>query len=71
MIKANLKFGDIEIEKSAFHKSKDLIDIDKVDFEKTMISNKISYGEKGFKYFTGYKYGNKIKPLCIKLTKMS
>ena len=28
-----------------------------------MISNKVSFGKKGFKYFTGYKDDKKVKPL--------
>ena len=36
-----------------------------------MISNKVSLGKKDFKYFIGYKYDNKAKPLWIKLPKMS
>ena len=36
-----------------------------------MISTKISCIKKGFKYFIGYNYDNKVKPFCIKLPKMS
>ena len=35
-----------------------------------VVSNKVSFVKKGFKYFTGYK-DDKIKPLCIFVTKMS
>ena len=41
-----------------------------IDIEK--VSNKISFGEKNYKYFIGYLYnGNKVKPLNIMLSKTS
>ena len=43
-----------------------------VDIEKVLVSNKISFGEKNYKYFIGCLYnGNKIKPLNIMLLKTS
>ena len=36
-----------------------------------MISNKVSFRKKGFKYFIGYQYDGKIRPLCILLPKTS
>ena len=35
------------------------------------MSNKVSFGKNGFKYFIGYKDGKKITPLCIILPKIS
>ena len=35
------------------------------------MSNKVSFGKKGLKYFIGYKDTKKIRPLCIFLPKMS
>ena len=32
-----------------------------VDIEKVLVSNKISFGEKNYKYFIGYLY-NEVKP---------
>ena len=41
-----------------------------VDIEKLLVSNKISFGEKNYKYFIGYLYnGNKGKTLNIMLPK--
>ena len=38
--------------------------------EKVFVSNKISFGEKSYKYFIGYLYTDrKIKPLHIMLPK--
>ena len=43
-----------------------------VDIEKVLVSKKISFGEKNYKYFIGYLYnGNKVKPLNIMLPKTS
>ena len=43
-----------------------------VDVEKVSISNKISFGEKNYKYFIGYLYNDhKVKPLHIMLPKTS
>ena len=35
------------------------------------MSNKVSFGKKGFKYFIGYKDAKTIRPLCIFLPKRS
>ena len=43
-----------------------------VDIEKVLVSNKISFGEKNYKYFTSYLYNDhKVKPLHIMLLKTS
>ena len=43
-----------------------------VDIEKVLVSNKISSGEKNYKYFIGYLYNDhKVKPLHIMLPKTS
>ena len=43
-----------------------------VDIEKVLVSNKIYFAEKNYKYFIGYLYnGNKVKPLNIMLPKTS
>ena len=41
-------FGDIEVKKNAFHKSKHPIDINEVNIGKVVISNKVSCGTKRF-----------------------
>ena len=35
-----------------------------------VVSYKVSFGEKGFKYFIGYKDAKKMRPLCKFLPKM-
>ena len=41
--------------KTKFHQHKRRISIKNVDIDKIVVSNKIPFGKKGFKYFTGYK----------------
>ena len=57
-----LTFGDIEIEKNKFWED--------IDNEKVLVSNKIYFVEKNYKYFIGYLHNDhKIKPLNIMLPK--
>ena len=70
MEKTIIKFGDIEIEKQKFHQHKRPISIKNIDINKIVVSNKVSFGKKGFKYLIGYRDA-KIRPLCIFLPKMS
>ena len=53
MGKKILTFGNIEIEKKNLP-SKDSYFLEDVDIEKLLVSNKISLGEKNYKYFIGY-----------------
>ena len=72
MGKEILTFGNIKIEKNKFYRHKTPIFVGDVDIEKVLVSNKLSFGEKNYKYFIGYLYnGNKVKPLNIMLSKTS
>ena len=43
-----------------------------VHIEKVLVSNKISFGEKNYRYFIGYLHNdNKVSPLHIMLPKTS
>ena len=67
-----LTLEDIEVKKSKLYHNKTPISAQDEDIEKVLVSNKISFGEKNFKYFIGYmNYGNKVKPLHIMLPKTS
>ena len=55
MKKTIIKFGDIEIQKQKFQQHKRPISIKDVDINKIVVSNKVFFGKKGFKYFIGYK----------------
>ena len=67
-----LTFGDIEIETKKFYHHQSPILLKNVDIEEVLVSNKISSGEKNYKYFFGYLYNDyKVKPLHIMLSKTS
>ena len=42
---------------------KNPISINDVDISKIVVSNKVNFGKKGFRYFIGYKNGKKVRPL--------
>ena len=54
MGKKILTFDDIEIERNKFYHHKGPTFLEDADIEKQLISNKISFGEKSYKYFIGY-----------------
>ena len=58
-------FDDIEIEKRKCHYSKYPININNVDIRKIMMSYKVFFGKKGFKYFIGYKDDENVKDFII------
>ena len=59
MEKTIRKFGDIEIQKQKFYQ---LVSIKNINIYKIIVSNKVSFGQKGFKYFIGYKYAKNLDP---------
>ena len=67
MDKSNIKFHDTEIEKCKFYQHGSSFLIDNIDINKTVVSIKVSFGKKDFKYFIDYrdKYAKKITPLGI------
>ena len=69
--KTVIKYGDIEIEKQKFYQHERPISKKYIDINKIVVSNKVSFGKKGFKCFIGYKDAKKMRPLCIFLSKMS
>ena len=72
MGKKILTFRDIEIEKKSFTAIRLIFYLKDVDIEKALVSNKISFGEKKYKYFIGRLYNDlKVKPLHIMLPKTS
>ena len=70
MSKELLIFVDNGIDKCNFHHSKYRIDINNMDIDKILISNKVYFGKEGCKYFSGYKDDDKVKPLCKTLSKI-
>ena len=44
--------------------------MDDVDIDKIIASNKVSF-KKGYKYFIGYKDGEEVIPLCIRVPQIN
>ena len=45
-----LKFNNIKVNTKEFHKSKQVIQLDSVDTDKTVVSDRFKHGEEGFKF---------------------
>ena len=60
--------GILKLKNTNFTNAKTQSDI---NIDRVVISNKVPFGKKCFKYVTGYKDSKKAKPLCIILPKMS
>ena len=58
MSKEILMLHNIGIEKIKFYRHKTPIFLRDVDIEKVLVSKKISFGEKNYKYFIEYLYDN-------------
>ena len=85
MTEKTLKFNNIKINKKEFHKSKQVIDLDSVDADKIVLSdrfryklvlsNRFRYNEvfisDRYKYFIGYQENERVKSLCIILPQMN
>ena len=71
MSEKTLKFDNIRVNKKEFHKSKQPIDLDLVNVDQIVVSDKFKHSDDGFKYFIGYKEGEIVKPLCIILPQMT
>ena len=71
MSEKTLKFNNTKINKKELHKSKQAIDIDLVDTDKIVVSDKCKHSEEGFNYFIGYEKDENVKPLCIILPQMN
>lgn len=67
-----ITFGNTGIEKQRFYRFKNLVILKDEDIVKILISNKISSGNKNYKYFIAYLEDDyKIKLLHIMLPKPS
>ena len=71
MSEETFKFNNIKINKKEFNKSRQAIDLDSVDTNKIVGSDKFKHSEEGFKYFIGYQEDEIVKPLCIILPQMN
>ena len=68
-----LTLDSIRVNKKKFHKSKQSINfnLDLVNVDQIVVSDKFRHNDDGFKYFIGYKEGEIVKPLCIILPQMN
>ena len=71
MSEKTLKFDNIKVTKKEFHKSKQPINLDLINVDQIVISDKFKHCDGGFKYFIGYKESEIVKPLCIILPQMN
>ena len=71
MSEKTLKFNNTKVNKKKFHKSKQEIDLETVDTDKIVVSDRFRHSEEGFKYFIGYQENEIVKPLCIILPQMN
>ena len=62
MSEKTLKFDDIRVNKKAFHKSKQPINLDLVNVDQILISDKFRRGVDGFKHFICYEEVEIFKP---------
>ena len=52
-MKRTLKFDNIRVNKKEFHKSKQPINLDLVNVDQMVVSDKFKHSDDGFKYFIG------------------
>ena len=65
-----LKFNNIRVNKKEFHKSKKGIDLDLINVDQILLSDKFKHSDEGFKCFIGYQEDEIAKPLCVILPQM-
>ena len=71
MSQKTLIFNSVKINKKESHKSKQAIDLDSVDTNKIVVSDRFKHSEESFKYFIGYQEDEIIKTLYIILPQMN
>ena len=71
MSEVTLKFDNIRVNKKELHNSKQPINLDLVNVDQIVISDKFKHNDDGFKYFIGYKEGETVKSFQIVLPQMS
>ena len=68
MSEKTLKFDNIRVNLKEFHKSKQTIDLNLVNLDQIVISDKFKFNDNSFKYFIGCKKDEIVKPLGIILS---
>ena len=68
----SIDFDDKKIKRSDFYKNKKAFQIDHIDVNKVLVSKKEPYDTKNsFKYFIGYSDNDVIRPLYLRLPKIT
>ena len=68
----NTDFDDKKTKRSSFYKNKEINNIEDIDVNNILVSEKKRYGTKNsLKYFIGYNDNDNIRPLCIRLPQMT
>ena len=65
MSENTLRFDNIRVNKKQFHKSKQTINLDLVNVDQIVISDKYKHSDDGFEHLLGYKKNEIVRPLCI------
>ena len=60
----SVKFENVRVNKKEFHISKQPVDLDSINVDQIVVSDKLKPNGDGFKYFIGYKE-DEIVLLCI------
>ena len=63
MSEKKLQFDNIRFNKKEFHKFKQPINLELVNIDQIVVSDKFKHNDDGFKYFIGYKEGEIVKLL--------
>ena len=72
MSRKNIHFDDKKIKRSSFCKNKKINNIEDININNILVSKKQPYGTKNsLKYFIGYNDNVNIRPLCIRLPRMT
>ena len=68
----NIDFDDKKIKKTEFYKDRKVFQIDDIDVNKILVSKKEPYDKNNSViYFIGYNDNDVIRPLYLKLSKMT
>ena len=72
MSEKTINFNDKKIKKSDFYKNKKVFQIENINVNNILVSKKESYGtKKSLKCIIGYNDNDVMRPLCIRLLKMT
>ena len=71
MSEKTLTFDNIRVNKKGFNKCKQSINLDLVNLDQIVMSDKFRHNDDRLKFFIGYKEGEIVKPLCIILSQMT